>query len=138
MKKIMAILFALALSTAISACEQNTPNSPENSQPIVLESPAPTPSSNKQEEQLPSSTPTQEPTVMQEQSDKITPDEAKTTALSHAGLNAGDVKFLKAELDRENGKLVYDVEFEQGRVEYDYEIDAVSGAILKFDKEYDD
>jgi len=58
-------------------------------------------------------------------------DAAKAFALAHAGLNEADVAGLHAELDREDGTMVYDVEFYRDGVEYDYEIDAVTGDVRK-------
>ena len=60
---------------------------------------------------------------------------AKSIALTHAGLKEADVTFIKTYLERENGQPVYDVEFYSGNVEYDYEIDAISGAIREFDQD---
>lgn len=59
------------------------------------------------------------------------------TALAHAGFGEQDVRKLKCELDREDGIMVYEIEFEKGGFEYDYEINACSGAILKSKKEHD-
>ena len=47
------------------------------------------------------------------------------------------MKKLKCELDREKGKLVYEVEFEADGVEYEYTIDAETGEIVKIEKEDD-
>ena len=63
---------------------------------------------------------------------------AKNAALKHAGLSESNVTGLKVVLDREDGKLVYEVEFKSAGYEYDYEIDAVKGTILQSDKELDD
>lgn len=65
-------------------------------------------------------------------------DNAKSTALSHAGLSAGSVTFTKAKLENDDGYAVYEIEFRQGRMEYDYTIDATNGSILEWDKDYDD
>lgn len=62
---------------------------------------------------------------------------AKEIALRDAGFGAGAVKKLKCELDREKGKLVYEVEFEADGVEYEYTIDAETGEIVKIEKEDD-
>ena len=64
-------------------------------------------------------------------------DGAVRAALSHASLREQDVRRLKCKLDREDGVLVYEVEFECGGYEYDYEIDAASGRVLKFEKDRD-
>lgn len=59
---------------------------------------------------------------------------AKSIALAHAGLTSGQVTFVKAKLEFDDGRWEYEVEFYTGSYqEYDYEIDAYTGAILKFD-----
>ena len=63
---------------------------------------------------------------------------AKKIALAHAGVSAGEAMEMKAELDREDGRQQYEVEFKAGGYEYDYEIDALTGVILAWDKELDD
>lgn len=67
----------------------------------------------------------------------ITEDKAKEIALNHAGLSESDVRKLEIELDSENGVMVYDVSFDSAGYEYDYEINASTGAIIKSDKERD-
>ena len=59
--------------------------------------------------------------------------EAKEIALSHAGLTASQVTFVQVELEYDDGKWEYEVEFYKGNTEYDYEIDAVTGKILSVD-----
>ena len=66
---------------------------------------------------------------------KISADKAKKIALGDAKLAEKDVTFVKVELEFEDNRLVYDVEFYSGNIEYDYEIDAVSGAIVSADKD---
>ena len=65
-------------------------------------------------------------------------EKGKKVALNHAGLRANEVTNLKAERDRDDGIVKYEVEFEKGRMEYDYEINAETGKILKAEKDYDD
>jgi uncharacterized membrane protein YkoI len=62
---------------------------------------------------------------------------AKEIAFSHAGILPEMARKLKCELDTENGRLVYDIEFEAGLHEYEYENDATTGAIIKSKKELD-
>ncbi len=64
-------------------------------------------------------------------------DRAKSTALSHAGLQAGSVTFTKAKLENDDGMSVYEIEFRKGSTEYEYSIDAYKGTILEWDKETD-
>jgi uncharacterized membrane protein YkoI len=58
-------------------------------------------------------------------------------ALAHAKFNEADVQHIKCELDRENGLMVYEVEFKRGGFEYDYDIDARTGTVVKYKKERD-
>lgn len=57
--------------------------------------------------------------------------QAKTIALADARLSEADVKRrgYKAKLDTEHGIQVWEIEFRAGDKEYDYEIDAKTGAI---------
>ena len=64
----------------------------------------------------------------------VTEEQARETALSHAGFTADQVTFVRSELDRDDGRLMYDVEFYTSDYkEYDYEIDASTGEILSYD-----
>ena len=63
---------------------------------------------------------------------------AKSIALNHAGVSESKAYDMDVELDDEDGKLVYEIEFKSGNMEYDYEIDAASGAILKHEAELED
>ena len=63
---------------------------------------------------------------------------AKSVALNHAGLSENKAYDMEIELDDEDGTLVYEVEFKSGNMEYSYEINAASGAILKHEAELDD
>ena len=63
---------------------------------------------------------------------------AKSIALNHAGVSESKAYDMEIELDDEDGTLVYEVEFKSGNMEYDYEIDAASGTILKHEAELDD
>ena len=65
-------------------------------------------------------------------------DKAKSIAFDKAGVSAGNVYDLEVELDKDNGKVKYEVSFKSGNTEYDVDIDAISGAVLKFEKEIDD
>ena len=63
---------------------------------------------------------------------------AKSIALNHAGVSEGKAYDMEIELDDEDGRLIYEVEFKSGNMEYSYEINAASGAILKHEAELDD
>lgn len=69
----------------------------------------------------------------------ISLEEARAAALQHAGLKDQEVVFIKTNLDREDGFLVYDVEFlMDGNMKYEYEIDAYSGQVIKMASERPD
>ena len=60
---------------------------------------------------------------------------AKQTALDDAGLTADQVTFVKVEREQDDGVTKYEVEFyaKDTYTEYDYEINAQTGAILAMD-----
>ena len=68
----------------------------------------------------------------------ITMDAAKQIALAKAGMKETDVKFTKAHLDTDDGRSVYEIEFRVNGMEYEFDIDANTGAILEFDADLDD
>ena len=59
----------------------------------------------------------------------ISLDAAKKAALKDAGVSAANARGMKCDLDRDD--LVYEIEFRSGGVEYEYDIDAVTGKILQ-------
>lgn len=59
-------------------------------------------------------------------------DRAKAIALEQAGVAEKEVRKLEVELDYDDGRMIYEVEFYLGNSEYEYEIDARSGLILEF------
>ena len=61
---------------------------------------------------------------------KIGLEEAKEAAVKHAGLSGDGVTFTKEELDYDDGRAEYDIEFVTGTTKYEYEISAEDGAIL--------
>ena len=68
----------------------------------------------------------------------ISVDKAKSIALNHAGLKADEVVIEKIKLEKDDGIYEYEVEFKKGNWEYEYSINAKTGAIIEFDKDYDD
>ena len=62
---------------------------------------------------------------------------AKAIALNHAGVSESKAYDMEIELDEEDGMLVYEVEFKSGGMEYSYEINAATGAIVKQEAEPD-
>lgn len=62
-------------------------------------------------------------------------EKAKSIALSYAGVS--DVTYTKAKLDRDDGQIVYEIEFRKDRVKYEYTIRATDGFILEYDSKWD-
>lgn len=66
----------------------------------------------------------------------ISIEKAKEIALDHAGLTSAN--FSKAKLKREDGLMVYEIEFYADNVEYEYELQASDGLILDWDRDLND
>lgn len=73
----------------------------------------------------------------QNDGDLISKDDAKRIAFDHAKINEADAKRLKIDLDYDDGIRVYEIEFDAQGLEFDYDINAKTGEILKFGKEKD-
>lgn len=73
--------------------------------------------------------------VLQTRDDEllIGEEKAATLALKDAGLAENQVSHLKSKLKLDDGVWYYDVEFETIALEYEYEVEAYSGAILDRD-----
>lgn len=65
-------------------------------------------------------------------------DAAKAAALAHAGVSADSISGFKCELDRDHGAYIYEIEFKSGNCEFEYDINAETGAVVKFQKDLDD
>lgn len=66
--------------------------------------------------------------------DYIGVERAREIVLNHAGLSSSDVTFSKVELDVDYGFATYEIEFYYNYFEYDYEVNAVTGEILKYER----
>ena len=69
----------------------------------------------------------------------INADKAKQIAFERAGIKAEDAKFLEVEYDYDDDLRIfeYSVEFVAGGYEYDFEINAENGQIIKYEKDKD-
>ncbi|MBQ3122791.1 MAG: PepSY domain-containing protein [Firmicutes bacterium] len=65
-------------------------------------------------------------------------DKALSIAYNHAGVKAADVFELSCELDYDDGLAYYEIEFQAGNVEYEYDIKASDGTIVSHEKDIDD
>ena len=56
-------------------------------------------------------------------------------ALQDAGVTEEDTTRLRTSKDRDDGRIVYEIQFDANGTEYDYEISAADGTILNVDTE---
>ena len=68
----------------------------------------------------------------------ITEQQALQIALKDAKVAQNAISRTRIKRDRENGRNVFEVEFHVGRTEYNYDIDATTGAIVERDVDNDD
>ena len=68
----------------------------------------------------------------QQINDKITIEEAKIIALKHSNLDESQVSFTKAKYEFDDGIGKYEIEFYYNFKEYEYEINASNGEIIKY------
>lgn len=64
----------------------------------------------------------------------ISLEKAKEIALRHAGVSRNKAQKMKGYLDWENGRRIYDIEFYNNNVKYEYEIDAATGKIINYSR----
>ena len=60
---------------------------------------------------------------------------AKSAAFAHAGLDTSQVTMGEVDFDYEDGCMVYELEFYANGSEYEYDIDALTGAVVKSQQE---
>lgn len=76
--------------------------------------------------------------LMESGKDLIGEERALAIALEKFSLSKSEVRKIEVKLDEEDGRLIYEVEFKVNSMEYSFEIDAVTGAILEYDRSFDD
>ena len=77
------------------------------------------------------------PAASSQSGELLSAEQAQNAALTHAGLTSDQVTGMRSELDRDDGRQLYEVEFYSGPMEYDYEIDAYSGEVISYSAEKD-
>lgn len=128
MKKRTLLLTTLAVFTITfagcgSATQSSTAKIPDNSSGNQMEAASPAENNGAAQTDL---------------KNNISEDEAKTIALSDAGVKESDLTNIRITQDQDDGVSVYDVEFYIGNKEYDYEIDASNGTIRSQDTDIED
>ena len=130
MKRKLPVLIAivLVLIIALTACQPQEPIPNPGNQTDPLPSHVRQPASTGQTA-LPANKDTQP---------VISKDEAIAIALKDAGFTEKDVTGLRAELDRDDDIPLYEVDFYKDGTEYDYEINAATGKIIKAERDRND
>ena len=65
----------------------------------------------------------------------ISADEALAKALSHAGLDQSAIRQLEMDSELDDNVPHYSIDFKSGNLEYEYEISAKDGSVLKFEQD---
>ena len=110
MKKLFALTLALLVAVAMAACAQQNTNNPS----------APSSAAGGTEKNT---------------TQTISRDAAIEYALQAASVDRGTVFDIDAELDREKGELVWEVDFETQEYEYSYDINAYDGKVIRSHRE---
>ncbi len=157
MKRLLSLLLAIVFIFAFAGCEnekivenpkqpttENEPNTPitdENNDTLPSDDNqssqgtgdnATTPSNNTNLQGVDDKTP------LTQTDEFISKAKAKQIALSDAGVKESQIRDYEIESDREKGVYYYEINFEAGGFEYEYDIDAKSGKIVKKHKEKED
>lgn len=85
----------------------------------------------------PTNNPNETGNQTQSSSKYIGKDAAKAAAIKHAGVSEDNVYDYSCELDHEHGTVIYEIEFKANGYEFDYEVDALDGIVIKSEKESD-
>ena len=67
----------------------------------------------------------------------VTREKAREIALNDAGLKQDQVTFTKVRMDREDGRQVWEIEFFRNNVEYEFDVDMLTGRIVESDRDRD-
>ena len=127
--KALALISGLALSGLVSACSNNQ----TAQSTVVADSSAVESTGTQSSETVATNVAVTAP--LPAAGEDIGVEKAKEIALEKAGVKAEDTLFINAHLDRDDGRVEYDVEFQSGHTEYEVSVDAVTGAINEFSSE---
>lgn len=128
--KALALISGLVLSGLVSACSNNQA---AQSSAAVADSSAAEGAGAQSLETVATTVAVTAP--LPAENEDIGPERAKEIALEKAGVKAEDTLFINAHLDRDDGRVEYDVEFQSGNTEYEVSVDAVTGEINEFSSE---
>ena len=124
-------LAAAALLAALAGCGQTPPASPAGAS-------SGGPASSWGQDGGARSDASAAPSGGQGEESGIGEQEALAIALDNAGVPSSDASRVKIERDRDNGIPLYDIEFETGYGDYDFQVAMDGGAIVGADYEVDE
>ena len=115
MKKLILLALMMSISSLfMTGCNNSAQQTPPPSSTQTSATPAPTQATT-------------------DNTEFIGEEKAEQIALEKAGLTADNVTFINIDLDRDDGVWQYELEFRQGGTEYEAEINAIDGTILKWE-----
>lgn len=117
------------------AGETETPPEDQEPSPVPESEPEPAPAPEPEPEPAPAPAPAPEAPAPPQM---ISLAEAKQIAFNHAGVNGANAEFDEEDLETDDGITYYDLEFDIGEDEYQYEINAYTGEIIDYDIDLDD
>ena len=133
MKKILAFIFAVVFTFSLTACGRTMDQVKDDT------------------ESMGESIVSETESVIENGADKLKDDDKKSmnlmagitandaidAALKYVKLDKSQVSDIDVDLDRDNGKLIYEVDFNSGNTEYDLDINAENGDVISADKSKD-
>lgn len=142
MKKFVVLTLVAALCLMLAGCplesdEPTVPSAPASTEPSTEPTPEQSPEASAEPSVEPSVEPYTAPSTAPSSEPEISTRDilniatSKEIALADAGVSTDDVTFIKAKGDIDGGVQVHEIEFVGSEIEWDYEIDAGSGDILK-------
>ena len=148
MKKRFAVWCVILSMFALAGCvasasvmnepapsEERIPAAPQEQMPLVVERLPEEPE--KVVPVMETASEVTESAPVQAKADLIGKEKAKSIALNHAGVSAGDARKMECEYELDDGVKEYEVDFHVGKYEYSYSIHAKTGKILSWEKEID-
>lgn len=136
MKRYFAILF-LVLILVLTSCSNQTEKLPDQSTKATADTVS-SESTSATGTESNSETKADIPPANTETTELLSRERAVEFALQAAGLTRDEVFDIDAELERERGEVIWEVDFETRDYEFSYHIDAETGAVIRSGKEIND
>ena len=139
MKKLIIIISAIVTAIVLVSCSLNSNNDlQDTTAEQIKESIYTDDSTEKSSSATDADTGAYTDAATPDTSAVISRENAIDAALKAAGLTREAVYDLEAELDREKGVLLWEVDFDTREYEYSYHIDAETGAVIRQEKDIND